>query len=172
MPDFPGPSESAIALAAIVGAHGIGGEVRLKLFGEGVAALSRHAAFNDGALALVKVRDDGKGGAVARLHGITSREAAEALRGTLLTVARDALPPLAADEFYHADLVGLAVVTDAGEVVGKVVAVENFGATDIVEVARVPVPEKGMATFMVPLVPEAVIGWDGQQMTIAAAYAE
>ena len=161
-----------VTLAAIAGAHGVAGEVRLKLFGEGVATLAAHKRFNDGALTLVKVREDGKGGAIARLAESTSRADAEKLRGTVLTVPREALPPLGEGEFYHADLIGLPVVTDAGEAVGIVAAIENFGATDLVEITREPVPEKGPKTFMVPLIPAAVIAWDDARMVIAADFAE
>lgn len=161
-----------VTLAAIAGAHGVAGEVRLKLFGEGVATLSGQKSFNDGALTLLKVREDGKGGAIARFAESTSRADAERLRGTPLTVPRDALPPLGEGEFYHADLIGLAVVTDTGEVVGTVCAIENFGATDIVEIARDPVPEKGPKTFMVPMIPAAVLAWDEHRVVIGAAFAE
>lgn len=161
-----------VTLAAIIGAHGVAGEVRLKLFAEGAASLSCHKSFNDGALTLVKVRDDGKGGAIARLAESNSRGDAEKLRGTALTVPRDALPPLAEGEFYHADLLGLAVVTDAGEGVGTVLAIENFGATDIIEITRDPVPEKGTKTFMVPMIPTAVIEWNDSRLVIGAAFAE
>lgn len=161
-----------VTLAAITGAHGVAGEVRLKLFGEGVAALSAHKRFNDGAITLVKVRDDGKGGAIARFAESTSRADAERLRGTALTVPRDALPPLAEGEFYHTDLLGLPVVTDAGERVGTVLAIENFGATDIIEITRDPVPAKGPKTFMVPLIPAAVQEWDDERLVIGAGFAE
>jgi 16S rRNA processing protein RimM len=162
----------SVTLAAIAGAHGVAGEVRLKLFGEGIATLAKQKSFNDGALTLVKIREDGKGGAVARLAESTSRADAERLRGTVLTVPRDALPPLGPGEFYHADLIGLLVVTDTGEPVGTVTAIENFGATDLVEIARDPVPAKGPKTFMVPMIPAAVLGWDETQLTIAAAFAD
>lgn len=161
-----------VTLAAIIGAHGVTGEVRLKLFGEGVASLSAHKSFNDGALTLVKVRDDGKGGGIARFAESTTRADAEKLRGTALTVPRDALPPLGKGEFYHADLLGLPVVTDAGEAVGSVLAIENFGATDIIEITRDPAPEKGPKTFMVPMIPAAVIEWDEHRLVIGAAFAE
>jgi 16S rRNA processing protein RimM len=161
-----------VTLAAIAGAHGVAGEVRLKLFGAGVSALSAHKSFNDGALTLVKVRDDGKGGGVARFAESASRADAERLRGTVLTVPRDALPPLADGEFYHADLLGLPVVTDAGNAVGSVLAIENFGATDIVEIVRDPAPAKGPKTFMVPMIPAAVIEWDEHRLVIGAAFAE
>lgn len=171
MPHDPA-AQQVVELAAIAGAHGVAGEVRLKLFGEGAAALSLHKGFNNGALTLVKVRDDGKGGAVARFAESTSRADAERLRGTVLTVPRDALPPLAEGEFYHADVIGLPVVTDAGEAVGIVAAIENFGATDLVEITRAPVPEKGPKTFMVPMIPLAVLEWDESRMVIAAGFAE
>ena len=161
-----------ITLAAIAGAHGVAGEVRLKLFGQSVAALSCHKSFNDGALTLVKVRDDGKGGGVARLAESASRADAERLRGTALTVPREALPPLAEGEFYHVDLLGLPVVNETDEAVGRVLAIENFGATDIIEITREPAPEKGTKTFMVPMIPTAVIGWDEHQLVIGAAFAE
>jgi 16S rRNA processing protein RimM len=161
-----------VTLAAIIGAHGVAGEVRLKLFGEGVATLSCHKSFNDGALTLVKVRDDGKGGAIARIAQSTTRADAERLRGTALTVPREALAPLAEGEFYHADLLGLPVVTDAGETVGTVLAIENFGATDLIEITRDPAPEKGPKTFMVPMIPAAVTGWDDKRLVINADFAD
>jgi 16S rRNA processing protein RimM len=162
----------SVTLAAIAGAHGVAGEVRLKLFGDGIATLARQKSFNDGALTLVKVREDGKGGAIARLAESTSRADAEKLRGTVLTVPREALPPLGEGEYYHADLIGLPVVTDAGDAVGSVLAIENFGATDIIEIARAPVPEKGPKTFMVPMTPAAVLEWDEHRLVIAGAFAE
>jgi 16S rRNA processing protein RimM len=161
-----------VTLAAIAGAHGVAGEVRLKLFGEGVAALAQHTSFNDGALTLVKVREDGKGGAIARFAESRSRSDAETLRGTALTVPRAALPPLGEGEFYHADLLGLPVVTDVGDPVGTVLAIENFGATDIIEIVHDPVPEKGPKTFMVPMIRAAVIGWDDKQLVISADFAD
>jgi 16S rRNA processing protein RimM len=165
-------SPKPVTLAAIAGAHGVAGEVRLKLFGEGVQTLSQHKSFNDGTLTLLKIREDGKGGAIARLAQSTSRADAERLRGTVLTVPRDALPPLGEGEFYHADLLGLPVVTDTGEGIGTVLAIENFGATDIIEITRDPVPEKGPKTFMVPMIPAAVLEWNEDRLVIAAGFAE
>ncbi|WP_285709310.1 ribosome maturation factor RimM [Erythrobacter oryzae] len=163
---------ASITLAAIAGAHGVAGEVRLKLFGEGIATLAKQKSFNDGALTLVKIREDGKGGAIARLAESTTRADAEKLRGTVLTVPRAALPPLAEGEFYHADLLGLPVVTDAGDPIGSVLAIENFGATDIIEIALEPAPQKGPKTFMVPMIPAAVIEWDDKRLVIAADFAD
>ncbi|MEQ8411476.1 MAG: ribosome maturation factor RimM [Erythrobacter sp.] len=161
-----------IELAAITGAHGVAGDVRLKLLGEGVDALSAHDSFNDGALTLKAIRSDNKGGAIARFAEIANRSEAEKLRGTVLTVPRAALPPLGEGEYYHADLIGLRVETDAGKWVGEVVALANFGATDIVEIRREPPPAKGQTTFMVPMTRQAVLSWDERRMVIARAFAE
>ena len=175
MTDTPA-SPGVVELAAVTGAHGVSGEVRLKLFGEGVEALSHHkelvARDTGRTLTLKKIRSDNKGGAVARLAEISTRGAAEKLRGTVLTVSKEALPPLEEGEYYHADLIGLSAQTDAGETVGRVIAVENFGATDIIEIERDPVPEKGMKTFMVPMTEAAVLRWDSERLVIAAGFAE
>lgn len=159
--------DKPVTLAAVTGAHGVAGEVRLKIFGEGVAALSQFKSFNDGALTLRKLRDDGKGGAIARFAEIADRTAAEKLRGTTLTVPRSALPPLGAGEYYHADLIGLPVVSDAGEALGVVVAVENFGAGDVIEIER---PDG--KRFMVPMRVEAVPEWDDERLVVAAPFAQ
>ncbi len=126
-----------VTLAAIIGAHGVGGEVRLKLFGDGPDGLKRYTTLFAGgrALTLRTVRP-GANGAVARFAEVTDRNAAEALRGTPLTVPRSALPPLAEGEYYHVDLIDLPCVSDTGEAVGRIVAVENFGAGDIIEIER------------------------------------
>ncbi len=155
-----------VTLAAIAGAHGVTGEVRLKLFGEGVATLKRHRAFNAGALTLEKLRDDGKGGAIARFAEVADRNAAEALRGTALTVPRAALPPLGEGEYYYADLIGLPAVSATGEDLGACIAVENFGAGDVLEIER-----PGGKRFMVPMREEAVPEWNGERLVIAAAWA-
>ena len=165
-------AETPITLAAIAGAHGITGEVRLKLFGEGIPSLKQHKSFNGGALTLEKLRDDGKGGAVARFAEIKDRTAAEALRSTTLTVPRAALPPLAEGEYYHADLIGLAVSSDAGEPLGTVVAVEDFGAGELIEIQRPPADGKPGQRFMVPMRPEAVPAWDDTTLIVAARFIE
>ena len=159
--------DKPVTLAAVTGAHGVAGEVRLKLFGDGLESLKAHKSFNEGALTLAKVRSDNKGGAVARFAEISDRTAAENLRGTTLTVPTAALPQLDEGEFYYSDLLGLAVVTDAGDEVGTVCAVENFGATEIVEIEK-PDGKK----FMVPLTEQAVPGWDDEKMTLNADFVD
>lgn len=155
-----------VTLAAVIGAHGVTGEVRLKLFGEGVESLKAFRAFNDSALTVEKIKDDGKGGAIARFAEVRDRTAAEALRGTALTVPRNALPDLDAGEYYYADLIGLPVVSTEGEGLGTCVAVENFGAGDVLEIRR---PEG--KTFMVPMNAAAVPEWSAEKIVITAAYA-
>ena len=159
--------DKPVTLAAVAGAHGVTGEVRLKLFGEGVVALKRHKTFNSGALTLKSLRDDGKGGAIASFAEVADRTAAEALRGTTLSVPRSALPPLGEGEYYHADLFGLAAVSDTGEALGIVVAVENYGAGDILEIER-----PGGKRFMVPMTGAAVPQWNDARVVIATGYAD
>lgn len=158
-------SDAPVTLAAVTGAHGVAGEVRLKLLGEGYDALKAHKRFNGGALTLAKLRSDNKGGAIARFAEVTDRTAAEALRGTALTVSRNELPALEDGEFYHADLIGLPVVSDTGEAIGTVCAVENFGATDIVEIER-----EGGVKFMVPLTEQAVPEWNAERLVVSAEF--
>ena len=159
-------SDKPVTLAAIAGAHGVTGDVRLKLFSEGVESLRQFRAFNDSGLTLTKLRDDGKGGAIARFAEINDRNAAEALRGTTLTVPRTALPPLAEGEYYHADLLGLPAISSTGEELGEVISIDNFGAGDVIEIKR-PTGKR----FMVPMRVEAVPEWDDARLVVAAAFA-
>ena len=124
-----------IALAAVAGAQGVKGEVRLKLFSDSVESLSRHDKLYVGGTErrLVSVREGGKA-AVARFEGVDDRSAAEALRGSLVEIDRSTLPPLGPGEYYYADLIGLPAVDGGGDPVGTVVAVENFGAGDLLEI--------------------------------------
>ena len=140
-----------VALAAVAGAHGIKGELRLKLFSDSVESLARQARLYVGGreLALKDVKDGGKT-AIARFEGITDRSAAEALRGSLVEIDRDKLPPLEEGEYYHADMIGLTCVDDAGKPVGTVIAVENFGAGDLLEVER-PDGKRSLIPFRDPI---------------------
>jgi 16S rRNA processing protein RimM len=147
----------------VVGAHGIAGEVRLKVFADDLAT---YRSFNGGALSLKTLRE-GPNGAIARFAEIADRSAAEALRGTELTVPRSALPPLGEGEYYHFDLIGLPAVSTAGEPLGAVVAVDNYGAGDVLEIER-----PGGKRFMIPMTPAAVPEWDGDRLVVTAAFAE
>ena len=157
--------DKPVTLAAVAGAHGVTGEVRLKLFGEGVESLARYPSFNDGALTLKKIRSDHKGGAIARFAEVTDRTAAEKLRGTVLTVPRSAMPALEEGEYYHADLIGLAAVSPAGEPLGTIAAIENYGAGDILEIEK---PDRTRA--MVPMTAEAVPEWDHTRAIVDPAF--
>jgi 16S rRNA processing protein RimM len=128
-------SDKRVALAAVAGAHGVKGEVRLKLFSDSAASLASHrnVYVGDVERRLLNVRDGGRT-AVARFDGVADRSAAEALRGQLVEVERSALPALEEGEYYHADLIGLPCVDREGKPVGSVAAVENFGAGDLLEV--------------------------------------
>jgi 16S rRNA processing protein RimM len=128
--------DEEVALAAIAGAHGISGEVRLKLFAESADSLRRHKAVRAGDRLLTLVSLKGDRIPIARFAEIADRNSAEALRGALLTIPRSALPPLEEGEYYHADLIGLACESSAGEPLGKVVAVEDFGAGDLLEIEK------------------------------------
>lgn len=140
-----------VALAAVAGAHGIRGELRLKLFADSAESLARHSHLYVGGreLALRDVKDGGKT-AIARFEGITDRSGAEALRGQLVEIDRDKLPPLQEGEYYHADLVGLPCVDDGGQPLGTVAAVENFGAGDLLEVGR-PNGKRALIPFRDPI---------------------
>ena len=156
------PADTPVTLAVVIGAHGVTGEVRLKVFTDDLA---RYKTFNGGKLTLKSVRS-GSNGAIARIAEVADRNAAEALRGTVLTVPRSALPPLGEGEYYHADLLGLAVVSTDGEPIGTVVAIDNFGAGDVLEIER---PDK--KRFMVPMRVEAVPEWDDERLVIDAGFA-
>jgi 16S rRNA processing protein RimM len=151
-----------VTLAVIIGAHGVGGEVRLKVFAESIGGLKTHKSFNGGALTLKSLRDGNN--IIARFAEIPDRTTAEWMRGTELTVPRDALPPLGEGEYYHADLIGLPAVSTTGEDLGRVIAVENFGAGDVLEIER-----SDGKRFMVPMTVDAVPQW-GERVVIDAGF--
>lgn len=140
-----------VALAAVAGAHGVKGELRLKLFSDGIDSLARQSRIFVGGreMALKDVRDGGKT-AIARIEGVSDRESAEALRGQLIEIDRSDLPELEEGEYYHADLVGLSCADDAGNAIGTVVAVENFGAGDLLEVEK-PNGKRSLIPFRDPM---------------------
>lgn len=157
-----------VVMAAVAGAHGIAGEVRLKLFTASLDGLKLHRNFEAGGrtLTLKSVRP-GPQGAVARFAEVDDRTVAEALRGTLLTVPRENLPELPEGEYYWHDLVGLPVVDEAGAPVGEVRAVENFGATDILDISC-----DGGKQVLVPLVPAAVPEVGDARIVVMRAYVD
>jgi 16S rRNA processing protein RimM len=125
-----------VCLGTIVGIHGVRGTVRIKSFTADPAGIAAYGAVSDESGARrfeVTVLGQARGAVLARLSGVADRDAAEALRGVRLYVARAALPKTNEDEFYHADLIGLPVETAEGARLGSVRAVHNFGAGDILE---------------------------------------
>lgn len=131
------PSDK-VCIAKIGAAHGVRGEVRLWPFTEDPSSVASYGALStkDGKrhfeIASARAAKDHL---VARIKGVDTREAAEALNGLELYVAREKLPATDDDEFYHADLIGLAAVTPQGDALGHIIAVHNFGAGDIIEIA-------------------------------------
>ena len=161
-------ADNTVTLAAVSGAHGVTGEVRLKLFTDNVDSLKRHKSFNDGALTVKSLRAT-KDGAIARFAEINDRNAAEKLRSTVLTVSREALPELGEGEYYYSDLLGLRCISTDGIDLGKCIAVENFGASDVLEIEMPFEDGKPGKKFMVPMTPDAVPEW-GERIIIEAAF--
>jgi 16S rRNA processing protein RimM len=127
-----------VLLAAVIGAQGLKGEVKAKIFTATPDSLPRYGALHtkDGRrLSITAFRTSKEGEAVIAFEGIRDRNAAEALKGTELFVPRNALPETDDDEFYHADLIGLEAQDSEGRVIGKISALHNFGAGDVMEIA-------------------------------------
>ncbi len=161
------PADRPVVMAAVAGAHGIAGEVRLKLFAASLDGLKAHSRFEAAGRTLtLKTLRPGPQGAVARFAEVADRTAAEALRGTLLTVPRASLPPLPPGEYYWHDLIGLPVEDEEGQLLGDVAAVENFGASDLIEIQLT-----GGRRVLVPLVPAAVLDV-GERVRVVRAYVD
>jgi 16S rRNA processing protein RimM len=134
-----------VLMGAIIGAHGIKGEVKVKSFASAPRAIASYGPLSDAkgrafALSVTGQASPGKNGAgqdilIARIDGVGDRNAAEALKGVELFVARERLPKIAdAEEFYLADLIGLDAFDQHGVAQGQVVAVENYGAGDVIAI--------------------------------------
>ena len=138
-----------ICVAQIGGAHGLRGDVKLKSFTADPMAVKDYGPLTteDGSASFeIEALRAAKGHLVARFRGVSDRSAAERLAHLMLFVPRDRLPPPSADEFYHADLIGLCAVTADGTEIGTVAAIHDFGAGDILELR----PQAGGTTIMVP----------------------
>lgn len=141
-----------VCVAKVGAAHGVRGEVRLFAYTEDPLAIRGYGELQDETgsrrFRLASVRA-GKGHLVARFDGINDRDAAEELTHLELFIPRDRLPKQKdSATFYHADLIGLAAETEGGETLGKIVAVQNFGAGDLLEIR----PVNGSATALIPFV--------------------
>jgi 16S rRNA processing protein RimM len=128
-----------VLLAAVIGAQGLKGEVKAKLFTATPDALPRYGELHTRSgrkLKITAFRPSKPGEAVIAFEDVRDRDAAEALKGTELFVDRAALPGTDDDEFYHADLIGLEVRDSEGRVLGKIIGLHNFGASDVLEFSR------------------------------------
>jgi 16S rRNA processing protein RimM len=159
-PKIKTSEDRRILLGQIASAHGIKGDVIVRTFTADPADIAAYGPLTDKTgtkpltLSVVRVSDKG---IVARVKGVSDRNGAEALRGRELYVAREKLPEAAAAEYYHADLIGLAAVTESGEPYGRVVAVENFGAGDLLEIQLQGSKETEFVPFTNVCVPEVDI---------------
>jgi 16S rRNA processing protein RimM len=138
-----------ICLGQIGAAHGVRGEVRLRSFTADPQAIANYGPLEtgDGRVLEIETLRPAKNHFVARLAGVGNREAAEQLTNVRLYVPRERLPePTDANEFYHADLVGLAAFDAAGNKLGSVIAIHNFGAGDLIEIQ----PPNGGNTELIP----------------------
>lgn len=128
-----------ILLGVVVGAQGLGGEVRIKTFTEAPERLGDYGALRaaDGRVFEIAALRMAKADTViARFKGVGDRSAAETLVSTKLFVSRDVLPATEPDEFYHADLIGMRAQDSEGRVLGEIRAIHNFGAGDVIEIER------------------------------------
>lgn len=145
----------SVCLGHVAAAHGLKGEVRLVSYTAEPADIARYGPLEDERglrrFTVLSLRQ-GRGGLIARMEGVSDRAAAESLKGVRLYVPRDRLPAPEAEEWYHADLVGLVAVSPDGAALGQVVAVHNFGAGDLLELR----PAEGGATVLVPFTHEVV----------------
>ena len=145
-----------ICVGAIAGAFGVAGEVRLKSFCAAPEAMAGYGPLwtEDGSRSFtIRLTRPVAGGLGARLSGVATKEAADALKGTSLFADRARLPRLPDDEFYHADLIGLDVRDPGGAALGRVLAVHNHGAGDLLEISRPDGPGSRMIPFSLAVVP-------------------
>ena len=152
------PQSRLILLGRIGAAHGIKGDVSIKTFTGAPEAIGSYGPLTDKVgsktFKVKVVRVTPKGGVIARIHGIGDRNGAEALNGTDLYVERARLPKAKDGEYYHADLLGLKAVTPEGVEFGTVVAIENFGAGDLLEIRLNAATQTEYVPFTNACVPE------------------
>ena len=153
-------TQEMICVGAIAGAFGVTGEVRLKSFCTEPTDIGSYGPLTseDGAQVFkITLTRPVAGGLGAKIAGISTKEAADALRGTSLFVPRSKLPSLPDDEYYHADLIGLDAYDTGGVLLGKVSAVHNHGAGDILEISPVRHKSALLLPFTMAIVPNVDI---------------
>jgi 16S rRNA processing protein RimM len=149
-----------LLMGRIGAAHGVRGEVRIQSFTEDPLALASYGPLSTDRPGLIIEIETARATTnvlVARLKGVTDRTAAEKLNGVELYIDRDRLPPATDDDFYHADLIGLAARLADGTVLGKVTAIPNFGASDLIEVTDARTGDTFLYPFTRAIVPEVHI---------------
>jgi 16S rRNA processing protein RimM len=152
-----GDKDERLLLGDIGAAVGLKGEVRIRSYTQDPAAIGTYGPLEDetGARSIeIESVRPGPKGIVARIKGVATREAAEALTGTKLYMRRDRLPERGEDEWYHADLIGLAAVDTQGAALGTVVGVHNFGASDLLEIRLASGGTNVLMPFSLATVPE------------------
>lgn len=148
--------DDLICIGAIAGAFGVHGEVRLKSFTaepEDIAAYGPLTTEDGTGSFTITLTGQTKNGFIARLSGVTSKEQADALRGTRLYADRARLPTLPDDEYYHADLIGLEVYDTGGTLLGRVKSVLNHGASDLLEIHGAGLKDTVLLPFTLDAVP-------------------
>jgi 16S rRNA processing protein RimM len=144
------PPDRLILMGAFGAPQGVRGEIRVKSLTKEPSAIGGYGPLTDKgrarAFAFETLRPLKDNMLIARVAGVSSREAAEALKGVEIFARRDQLPPPSEDEFYYDDLVGLEAVDAAGELLGRVVSLMNYGAGDVLEIA----PAQGGETLLLP----------------------
>lgn len=148
-----------VLLGHITGAHGIRGAVLVRSYTAEPGAIADYGPLEDEAgqeTFTLSVEGATAKGIICRVAGVGDRNGAERLKGVALYVPRDRLPPAEDGEYYYADLVGLAAVTETGAALGEVVAVLNYGAGDILEVR----PDGVKRTDLYPMTEAVVVGVD------------
>ena len=151
---------SRILLGRIAGAHGIRGEVLIKTFTQAPENIGAYGPLSDASGARTFKVQGARAtpkGVVARIQGVADRNAAETLKGVELYIERDRLPAAAEDEFYRADLIGLAAVDRGGQPLGEIAAMHNFGAGDLLEIRLAGSSKTELVPFTDASVPEVDI---------------
>ena len=159
-----------VLLGVVIGAQGLKGEVKVKTFTEAPENLGAYGPLHtrDGRKFTIAELRESSGLAIVHFEGINNRDAAEALKGAELCVSRATLPGTDEQEFYHADLLGLRAEDEVGRSIGKVIAVHNFGAGDVIEIAR----DDDNGTVLMPFTREIVPTIDLPQGRIVIAAPE
>ncbi len=145
-------TDTLVLVGAVAGARGLTGEVRIKSFTEDPKAIATYGELlseDRSRRFKIKITGSAKGQLLARITDVNDRKAADDLKGTRFYIPRDILPKAEEDEFYHADLIGLSAVGLDGGKLGKITAVEDFGAGTFIEV-------EAKDSFLVPFTKEAV----------------